>query len=100
MESIDTIVTKPKRQYTRKLKGGTVVPPTKPIEIIKPVEVVEVKPIEVVETKPVEVVETKTKKKKRNINPDTMTYLKAFAIWRQKNNYHGLSPKKDTDEYK
>ena len=29
-----------------------------------------------------------------------MTYLKAFSIWKQKNNYHGLSPKKDTDEYK
>jgi hypothetical protein len=56
MESTNT-TTKPKRTYTRKPKGGTVVPPTKPIEIIKPVEVVEVKPVEVVETKPVEVVE-------------------------------------------
>jgi ribosomal protein L3 len=93
MESIDT-TTKPKRTYKRKA-GGTSVPSVeaKPIEIIKPVEVVEVKPVEVksVEVKPVEVVEvkpvevvaetsteTKTKKKKRNINPDAMTYLKAF----------------------
>jgi hypothetical protein len=29
-----------------------------------------------------------------------MTYLKAFAMWREKNNYTGLSPKKDTDQYK
>ena len=85
MESANTIITKPKRTYKRKaFEGGTVVPPTKSIEVVevKPVEVkpVEIKPIEV---KPVEVVaetntETKTKKKKRNINPDAMTYLKAF----------------------
>jgi len=29
-----------------------------------------------------------------------MTYLKAFSIWKQKNDYHGLGPRRGTDEYK
>jgi hypothetical protein len=28
-----------------------------------------------------------------------MTYIKAFALWREKNNYSGLSPKRDSKEY-
>lgn len=46
------------------------------------------------------VLEKKSRKKvKRVIDPAKMTYLKAFAIWREKNNYSGLSPKKNTKEY-
>ena len=46
------------------------------------------------------VLEKKSRKKiKRVIDPSKMTYLKAFAIWRGKNNYSGLSPKKSTKEY-
>jgi hypothetical protein len=48
---------------------------------------------------PIEASDVQTKKKKRNIDPHKMTYLKAFSIWKQKNNYSGLSPKKYTDEY-
>ncbi len=46
------------------------------------------------------VLEKKSRKKvKRVIDPSKMTYLKAFAIWREKHDYSGLSPKKGTKEY-
>lgn len=107
MESTNTIVTKPKRVYKRKADE------VKPVEI-KPVEIkqvevksIEIKPseVKVEESKPTftDVIktntETNTKKKKRNIDPNKMTYLKAFSIWKQKTGYSGLSPKKNTDEY-
>lgn len=102
-----TVITKPKRKYTRKAKPVEV-PVEVPVEITPievPVEIKSevVKPEEIKqdevkqdETKPDE----KTKKRKRNVNPDTMTYLKAFKIWKEKTGYRGLSPKKDTDQYK
>lgn len=109
MESTNTIsTTKPKRQYKR--KAVEIKPVEMPVEVpvqkqdIKPVEVpVETKSVEIPEIKPVEVPvqkqETK-KKSKRNIDPNKMTYLKAFKIWREKTGYSGLSPKKNTEQYK
>ena len=44
-------------------------------------------------------VEEKKEKKKRNINPDTMTYIKALSIWKKENGHKGISPKKGTKEY-
>lgn len=41
----------------------------------------------------------KKKKKKRNINPETMTYIKALALYRTKSGHKGISPKKGTKEY-
>jgi hypothetical protein len=41
----------------------------------------------------------KKEKKKRNINPDTMTYLKAFAIYKKETGHKGISPKKGSKEY-
>ncbi len=38
-------------------------------------------------------------KKKRNINPDTMTYIKALKMWKEKTGNKGISPKKDSKEY-
>lgn len=109
MESTNTIsTTKPKRQYKRKAVE------IKPVEMqeIKPIETkqveiteinpVETKPVEIPEIKPVEapVEKQETKKKsKRNIDPNKMTYLKAFSIWKQKTGYSGLSPQKNTEQY-
>jgi hypothetical protein len=44
-------------------------------------------------------VDEKKEKKKRNINPDTMTYLKAFAIYKKETGHKGISPKKGSKEY-
>jgi hypothetical protein len=41
----------------------------------------------------------KKEKKKRNINPDTMTYIKALALWKKESGHKGISPKKGTEEY-
>jgi hypothetical protein len=41
----------------------------------------------------------KKEKTKRNINPDTMTYIKALAIFRKNSGHKGISPKKGTKEY-
>jgi hypothetical protein len=41
----------------------------------------------------------KKEKKKRNINPETMTYIKALALYRTKSGHKGISPKKGTKEY-
>ena len=60
-----------------------------------PIEKQEIKTVEV----PVEKQETK-KKAKRNVDPAKMTYLKAFKIWREKTGYSGLSPQKNTEQYK
>ena len=41
------------------------------------------------------------KRKPRTVDPTKMTYIKAFQIWREKQEpkYVGLSPKKGTPEY-
>ena len=96
MESTNTIsTTKPKRQYKRKAVEIKPVETQeiKPIET-KQVEITEINPVEA----PVEKQETK-KKSKRNIDPNKMTYLKAFSIWKQKTGYSGLSPQKNTEQY-
>ena len=41
----------------------------------------------------------KKEKKKRNLNPDTMTYIKALAIWKKETGKKGISPKKGSEEY-
>jgi len=48
---------------------------------------------------PIEMVSEKKEKKKRVINPDTMTYLKAFAIYKKETGHKGISPKKGSKEY-
>ena len=42
---------------------------------------------------------TPKEKKKRNLNPDTMTYIKALALWKKESGKTGISPKKGSDEY-
>lgn len=61
-------------------------------------EVKEVPEMEVKEA-PTILVAEKKEKKKRNINPDTMTYLKAFAIYKKETGHKGISPKKGSKEY-
>ena len=43
----------------------------------------------------------KKEKKKRVIDPSKMTYIKAFSMWKQRQDpqYVGLSPKRFTKEY-
>lgn len=41
----------------------------------------------------------KVEKKKRNVNPNTMTYIKALALYKSKTGHKGISPKKGTKEY-
>jgi hypothetical protein len=41
----------------------------------------------------------KKEKKKRNINPETMTYIKALALWKKQSGHKGISPKKGSKEY-
>ena len=41
----------------------------------------------------------KKEKKKRNVNPDTMTYIKALSIYKQQTGHKGISPKKGSKEY-
>ena len=48
---------------------------------------------------PIILVPEKKEKKKRTINPDTMTYLKAFAIYKKETGHKGISPKKGSKEY-
>lgn len=48
---------------------------------------------------PTILVPEKKEKKKRNINPDTMTYLKAFSIYKKETGHKGISPKKGSKEY-
>ena len=44
-------------------------------------------------------VSEKKEKKKRVINPETMTYLKAFSIYKKETGHKGISPKKGSAEY-
>jgi hypothetical protein len=55
--------------------------------------------LEEVKEVPTILVPEKKEKKKRVINPDTMTYLKAFAIYKKETGHKGISPKKGSDEY-
>jgi len=48
---------------------------------------------------PIVMVAEKKEKKKRVINPLTMTYLKAFAIYKKETGHKGISPKKGSKEY-
>jgi len=62
------------------------------------------KPVEMEEMKenslsPTILVPEKKEKKKRTINPDTMTYLKAFSIYKKETGHKGISPKKGSKEY-
>lgn len=61
-------------------------------------EMEEVKEVPEMEDSTILVAEKK-EKKKRNINPDTMTYLKAFAIYKKETGHKGISPKKGSKEY-
>ena len=66
----------------------------------KPVEIEELKAPEMEEKKgPTILVPEKKEKKKRTINPDTMTYLKAFSIYKKETGHKGISPKKGSKEY-
>jgi hypothetical protein len=62
---------------------------------------VKVKPVEMEEMKesPSQIVPEKKEKKKRVINPETMTYIKALAIFKKETGHKGISPKKGSKEY-
>jgi hypothetical protein len=63
-------------------------------EVAEPVAEPIVEPVQQVQ----EVLAPK-EKKKRNLNPDTMTYIKALAIWKEGSGKKGISPKKGSGEY-
>ena len=95
---------------TKKMRVRKVKVETKPVETT-PVQTqteekakeedkrVESIPIKLEKNETKETAVKKEKKKKRVVDESKMTYLKAFSIWKQKNNYSGLSPKKNSKEY-
>jgi hypothetical protein len=62
-------------------------------------EIEEMKAPEMEEKAPTILVPEKKEKKKRTINPETMTYLKAFSIYKKETGHKGISPKKGSKEY-